>query len=187
MGHPLGAVRMGQRSFFASRNKRGTACLCAGFLFCDLCEGRRGAAGAGARCGDAGGGSSDCGGMGRGAEGERGGGCGSKTLERRSGERVVAGIAGAGGRSGNDGLAGGEDCSSEAGHGAVMCAVAAAACRQAGFVVSQCCGQRTEQEDNQEQNGSATPHMELSVQESLCEVGQPRDGEAMVQLSSTYL
>jgi hypothetical protein len=110
---------------------------------------RRGAAGAGARGGNAGGGSSDCGGEGRGAEDERGGGCRGKSVKRSSGQRVVAGIAGTGGGSSCDGLAGGKDRSSEAAHGAVMCAVAAAAGRQTGFAVSQRCGQWTEQEDDQ--------------------------------------
>jgi len=48
-----------------------------------------------------------------------------------------------------------------------MCAVAAAAGRQTGVVVSKSCRQRAEQEKRQEQNGNAAPHMELSVQEPV--------------------
>jgi hypothetical protein len=49
----------------------------------------------------------------------------------------------------------------------MMCAVAAAACGQARVVISQDRGQGAEQEDEKEQNGRATPHMELSVQEGV--------------------
>jgi hypothetical protein len=48
----------------------------------------------------------------------------------------------------------------------MMGTVAAAAGREAGIVVSESCGEGAEQEDGQEQNGSAAPHMELSVQEA---------------------
>ena len=75
--------------------------------------------------------------MGRGAKSKFGGGCGGDAVKRRGCQGVFAGIAGAGRGSGNDGLAGGEDRSSEAAHGAMMRTIAAAAGGQAGFVVSQ--------------------------------------------------
>jgi hypothetical protein len=53
-----------------------------------------------------------------------------------------------------------------------MCTVAAAAGGQAGNIVSQGSGQGAEQEDGQKQNGSAAPHMELSVQEGVCGTGR---------------
>jgi hypothetical protein len=53
----------------------------------------------------------------------------------------------------------------------MMRAVAAAAGRQAGVVVSQGRGQRAEQEEgdeeSREQNGNAAPHVELSLQEAV--------------------
>jgi hypothetical protein len=49
----------------------------------------------------------------------------------------------------------------------MMGAVSTAAGRQAGVVVSQSCGQRAEQKKREEQNGSAAPHMELSLQEQI--------------------
>jgi hypothetical protein len=48
-----------------------------------------------------------------------------------------------------------------------MRAVAAATGRQTGVVVSQGSGQGAEQEDGKQQNGSATPHMEHSLQEGV--------------------
>jgi len=144
-----------------------TACWCAEFLICDLGECGRGAAGAGARGGSASGSVGGCRRVEYSGEGKFGGGRGSQAVERRGGQRVVAWVAGAGGGSGNDGLAGGEDGGPDAGHGAVMRAVAAAAGRQAGVIVSQGRGQRAEQEEEQEQNGSATPHVELSLQEAV--------------------
>jgi len=143
----------------------GTVCCVRNSLLCDLGEGGRTAAGAGARKGGEGGSGGGCWGVELSGEGDFSGGRCGEAVQRSSGEGVVAGITGAGGGRSYDGLARGDDCSSQAGHGAVMRAVAAATGRQTGVVVSQGSGQGAEQEEEQEQNGSATPHMEFSVQE----------------------
>jgi hypothetical protein len=53
-----------------------------------------------------------------------------------------------------------------------MCSGAAAAGGQARVIVSQGRGKRAEQEDEKEQNGSATPHMGLSVHEYVAMWGE---------------
>ncbi len=116
-----------------------------------LGEGGRGSAGAGACGGGAGGSVGGCWGVEYGGEGEWGNEQRREAVNWRGCQRVVAGIVGAGGGCGNDRLSRGDDRRTEACHGAVVRAIAAAAGGQARVIISQRSGQGAEEEDEHEQ------------------------------------